>query len=652
MGVIVKIQCLLLAALAAIPLPARAESPPQFEPVIVTATRSAQPVNRLPAALIVITREDIERSGATQLAEVLRGRGGVEVIDAFGDGTRVLVGLRGFGENAHANTLILVDGRRLNNPDLAAPDLNAIALQDIERIEIVQGSVGALLGDQAVGGVINIITREAGEPGAFLHASGGSYAQAGVRGAASGRWGGAGVRVAAQGRRSDNYREHNALESENVSGRGDFSLGRGAGFVAFQAADERLETPGALLAAEMQADRRQAHPDFQGDYTDTQTGAASAGLRQAFARHWAFELDASHRQTDGRFRLSFRGAPATQDATQDRRVTALAPRLTASLPWAGDLLILTAGVDAQRADYHLLSSIGPQSNDQVLLDGYAQAVMPLPGRIEATAGARLARVENRLADNFVFPAGGEINDGEDALALGLAWRAAAGVRTFARFDENFRFPRTDEYFGSTFTPGVVTLRTQTGRSYEAGADWTGAHARASALLYRLALRDEIVFDPTSFVNANLDTTRRDGVLVEATLTPAAAVELAASYTYIDAQVRSGSLTGKAVPLVARHVGRAALRYAPGPAWNLHLELLGAGARAFAGDFDNSLARLPGFAVANLAARYRPSRWHVEARLNNVADREYVELGAETFTGEPSYFPSPGRNGWLGAGIEF
>lgn len=640
-----------LAALAAAPVFARAETPPQFEPVIVTATRSAQLVNRLPAALIVITREDIERSGATHLAEVLRGRGGIEVVDAFGDGSRTLVGLRGFGENAHANTLILVDGRRLNNPDLAAPDLNAIALQDVERIEIVQGSVGALLGDQAVGGVINIITREA-EPGAFLQASGGSYAQAGVRGAAGGRWGDTGLRVAGQGRRTDNYREHNALEAENFSGRGDFPLGRGNAFVEVQAADERLETPGALFAAEMAADRRQSHPDFQGDYADTQTGAASAGLQQALGRHWAFELDASHRETDGRFRLSFRGFPATQDATQDRRITALAPRLTASLPVRSGALVLTAGVDAQRADYHLRSSIGPQSNDQTLLDGYAQAVVPLGLGLEAAAGARLARVENQLADNFVFPAGGEINDAEDALALGLTWRAAAGVRSFVRFDENFRFPRTDEYFGSTFTPGLVTLRTQKGRSYEAGAEWTGAQARASALLYRLALRDEIVFDPTAFVNANLDTTRRDGLLVEAGLTPVEAIELSASYTYVDAQVRSGTLAGKAVPLVARHVGRAALHYAPAAAWNVHAEILGAGARAFAGDFDNSLPKLPGYAVVNVAARYRPSRWHVEARLNNVGGREYVELGAETFTGEPSYFPSPGRNGWLGMGIEF
>lgn len=641
-----------LAALAVAPALARADTPPQLDPVIVTATRSAQPVNRLPAALIVITREDIERSGAIHLTEVLRGRGGIEVIDAFGDGSRALVGLRGFGENAHANTLILVDGRRLNNPDIAAPDLNAIALQDVERIEIVQGSVGALLGDQAVGGVVNIITRDAGAPGAFLQASGGSYAQAGVRGAASGRWGDSGLRIAGQGRRTDNYREHNALEAENFSARGDFPLAGGSAFVEVQAADERLETPGALFADEMEADRRQSHPDFRGDYADTQTGAASAGLHQPLGRHWALEFDASHRETDGRFRLSFRGFPATQDATQDRRITALAPRVTASLPVRAGALVLTAGVDAQRADYHLLSSFGPQSNDQTLLDGYAQAVVPLGLGLEATAGARLARVENQLADNFVFPAGGEINDAEDALALGLTWHAAKGVRGFLRFDENFRFPRADEYFGSTFTPGVVTLRTQKGRSYEAGAEWTGARTRASALLYRLALRDEIVFDPTVFVNANLDDTRRDGLLVEAGLVPVEAVELSASYTYVDAQVRSGTLAGKAVPLVARHVGRVALRYAPVAAWNLHAEILGAGARAFAGDFDNSLPRLPGYAVVNVAARYRPSRWHVEARLNNIAGRDYVELGAETFGGEASYFPSPGRNGWLGMGIEF
>ncbi|MFA7592969.1 MAG: TonB-dependent receptor plug domain-containing protein, partial [Thiohalobacteraceae bacterium] len=131
----------------------------RLEPVVVSATRSLQSSVPTPAAISIIDRTEIEASGALQITEVLRGRGGVQLSDPYGDGSRAVIGMRGFGENAAANTLILVDGRRLNNSDLAAPDLNSIALKDVERIEIIHGSAGVLFGDQAVGGVINIITR-------------------------------------------------------------------------------------------------------------------------------------------------------------------------------------------------------------------------------------------------------------------------------------------------------------------------------------------------------------------------------------------------------------------------------------------------------------------------------------------------------------
>ncbi|HMV72169.1 MAG TPA: Plug domain-containing protein, partial [Pseudomonadales bacterium] len=118
-----------------------------IEQIVVTGLRAEQLVLDTPAAISVITREDIERSGALTIADVLRGRAGLQIRDTIGDGARgIVVSMRGFGENAVNNTLVLVDGRRLNNPSLAAPDLGSIALADIERIEVLQGGAGVLFG--------------------------------------------------------------------------------------------------------------------------------------------------------------------------------------------------------------------------------------------------------------------------------------------------------------------------------------------------------------------------------------------------------------------------------------------------------------------------------------------------------------------------
>ena len=94
----------------------------RIEQIIVSGVRTEQPALNSPAAVSVITREDIERSGALTVAEALRGRAGLQIRDTIGDGGRgVVVSMRGFGENAPNNTLVLVDGRRLNNPTLAGP---------------------------------------------------------------------------------------------------------------------------------------------------------------------------------------------------------------------------------------------------------------------------------------------------------------------------------------------------------------------------------------------------------------------------------------------------------------------------------------------------------------------------------------------------
>ena len=141
--------------------------------VIVTATRSPYSIQRVPATLRVISQEDIQNSAAHNVADLLRNQGTVQVRDSMGNGRDARLSLRGFG--ASANALVLVDGRKLNNSDLGGPDLTAVALSDVERIEILEGGAGALYGDQAVGGVINIITRKVSKRQGQVVAGRGSY---------------------------------------------------------------------------------------------------------------------------------------------------------------------------------------------------------------------------------------------------------------------------------------------------------------------------------------------------------------------------------------------------------------------------------------------------------------------------------------------
>ena len=118
------------------------------------------------ASTTVITSTDIERNPGVTIQDLLSRQPGIQVRSLFGgvNGAASTVDLRGFGATASNNTLVLINGRRINDLDLAGVDLSTLPRESIDHIEITRGNSGAVLyGDGAVGGVINIVTKTGGE---------------------------------------------------------------------------------------------------------------------------------------------------------------------------------------------------------------------------------------------------------------------------------------------------------------------------------------------------------------------------------------------------------------------------------------------------------------------------------------------------------
>ena len=264
--------------------------PAQLDTVVVSAQRSEQSNTSIPGSITVISSADIERSGAISLDQVLRGQGGIQIRDLVGDGTGFTVGMRGFGATAGSNTLLLIDGRRLNNPDLASPEFNSIHLKDIERIEIIQGSAGTLFGDQAVGGVINIITKTPKDQHAYAKLTTASYDNNSLSAGISNKLdNGVSYRLSAVTRSADNYRDSNEVEYENLLGRIDYESGDGNVFFEYQNINENAQRPGGLFAADFALDRRA--PRFLTDFGNTDTASARLGLSYALNDNWQLEAE-------------------------------------------------------------------------------------------------------------------------------------------------------------------------------------------------------------------------------------------------------------------------------------------------------------------------------------------------------------------------
>ncbi len=623
-------------------------NPPAFEQVVVTATRSEQTSIDIPATIVVINAAEIQHSGAQTLPDLLRSRAGIQVQDVVGAGSRgTTLVMRGFGSNAANNTLILLDGEKLNNPSLAAPDLSSIALSDIDRIEIVQGSAGVLFGDQATGGVINIITKRPRQREINLEAGRGSLGWESYRASiGEGFDNGIAYRLSAEHRLADNYRDNNNSNYSNVNFGGSYTRENVRLFAEAQQVNDDLHLPGALDPAQIEQDRRQTDAANSNDFSDRDTHRYRVGSAITLNPQWQFAIEYSYRDMDGKGALY--ATPFTEAVT----TKALTPRLLGNFATPFGATLLTLGYDQYDSSYHYGSSYYPKNAAQTLRDEYAQLIVPIYTDLTATVGGRASHAEqsnhlDQLSES----------DKKFASSYGLSYQATAHWRIFARKDNSFRWANADE--NASTLPGVDFLKPQTGDSRELGTEWHTDKLLATATLYRLYTDNELVYDPAENsgmgANINLPRSRRDGVNAEMQWTTTDTVSLRASAGYVDAEVTSGNYKGETVPFVAKYIGSAGIDWQIVHDIDIYFDAQYTGRRYRSGDDPNLFGELGGYTVYNANLRWQYQHVYATLRINNIASKKY-----EGFTGVSisSYgnsfyaYPAAERQAFLTVGYRF
>ena len=156
--------------------------------VVVTATRTEMPNDQLSTATSVYTRKDIERLQVQSLPDLLKGTSGVDIVQSGGYGKVSSIYMRG---NNSTSVLVLIDGIKVGSATTGTSPIEFIPIDSIERVEIIKGPQSSLYGSEAMGGVIQIITRKGAEtekPSISLEAGGGSYNTYKTAGTVSGKW--------------------------------------------------------------------------------------------------------------------------------------------------------------------------------------------------------------------------------------------------------------------------------------------------------------------------------------------------------------------------------------------------------------------------------------------------------------------------------
>jgi len=588
----------------------------KVETVYVSATRSETLEVPVAAQIKVIDADQIRVSGASTIAEVLRTQAGIQIQDADGSGGRnVTVSMRGFSATAGNNTLILVDGRKLNNPSLAGPALNTVALSDIERIEIIQGSAGVLYGDQAVGGVINVITKRA-KAGEF---KGSVSAQAGTgnlenytANISQGFANGLNYSLSAQKRNADNYRDNNESGITNVLGNIGFDFEGGRVFIESQKINDDLRLAGSLSDAQAVIDPRQTNSP--NGYSNQDTDLKRIGGDVTVVDGWKIIAEYADRDETGDYNF---GYPSEKTTHYSMRVKNFSPRVVGNIKTANGDAILTVGYDGVKSDYESNNTYVPLTSYQKVEGYYAQLVYPLLDKLTATLGTRYSSVDdvNHLTN--------KTNDKDlQASEFGLNYNLGNGWSIFSRYAESFRFANADENNAVPF--GIEFLKAQTGDSVDFGTAWKGEQASVSYSIYSMRVDDEIMFDAFNYTNINLPKSERKGFIFDGDTQLSEQIALRANYTYTDAELRSGLLKGKDVPFVAQNAGNVGIVFSFVQNLTVLFDANYVGSRYLVGDDENLMPKVDSVTLFNANVLWDFKSIELGARVKNITNEKYSD----------------------------
>lgn len=651
----------------------------RLDDVVVTASRLSDRIAGSSAT--VITARDIERSPGRTIPEILSVEAGIRFTDLYGsnNGAGQTIDVRGFGEPATANTLILINGRRLTDLDLAAVDFSSIPLASIERIEILRGNLGSVLyGGGAQGGVINIITK--------TDSARGMHGDVKVQyGSDDFRWasfsasqGAEAYSVSVFGNyvSSDGYRENNDLKQKNLTTELRRHGDQGDLFVHLDLDNQRLGLPGGRIVDPSTGQNDLANPkeaQTPNDFAFQNGTALVLGGNFEWTDSVEFVLDASVRRKDQD--SDFRN----QDQSRDTVLTTwgLTPRINLDTLVFDNGLSGTMGLDVYYVDYNSDRKRNPQSAPFTRVKGrqssfaiYAQNTLEVTPGFSITGGARLERI-NFTAGDTAFPNNpGSFGfpqttfrpsltdiDVEYAWNLGFDYDLGKNFDLYGHVGRGYRTPTIDERSGTAFALNTFELDNQLSQEVEAGFRGGFGGVNVDFRTFFMKTKNEIRFDPddsTTFgANENVDPIHRYGLEASAGAKPLEGLSLNGNLTLMRARFASGQFRGKDVPLVPSAV------LSGGLSWNildwltLDTTLTYEDDRRLVNDeaATGSFPKLSGYTVwdLKLGGSYKSLQW--SAAIQNLLDEDYQNFGtaSDTTPGRFSVQTLPGRTFMLSIG---
>ena len=660
-----------------------------LDEIIVSASRTSN--QQTAQATVIITRDSIDRSTANNLPDLLRQVAGIQIRQLFGSGNaQATVDLGGFGPQAGQNSLILIDGQRQNDIDLSATDIGGISLDNIERIEIIKGSGGVLYGAGAVGGSINIITRNTvrnetiaklgiGNHGAKEASLRHDFATNEVKGQAF-----------FSHSQTDGYRDNNALRRIETGGKAQYDINPNNQLYVNLLAnrqDSGLPGPRRVVrpgTTQFGTPINQLKDDPRGatsttDYADTERYQALIGWRITNNVNTTSIIE-------GGYRLKQQEALVGSFVETNLGTLFFSPRVERTHQLGKVNGHLTLGIDMTRSDYDSNRQASKQSPTIHALDVSAKSTSIYAfetlqwNQTKLSMGARQSRntinardIYDPIADNpngaddclpdfsnfpsCFFPDGqaaplnqtlkGDLYEVAISQALSNATDVGVG------FSKSLRLPTVDDIFQGfgpespfnssfrAFTP----LKAQTGKNITAFFDHRIGKSSIRLEGYEHRLKNELYFNSALFANENLGNTKRRGMNMTVSSEVTKNININTSYSYQQARFADGPNAGNDIPLVAKHLAQVSLNHTLSKQWQWGISSIYTGQRRFDNDESNTFSeQIPSMLRHDAKVVFKHGSITVTGSVRNLTnEKDHFEFGVRSGTdGIFNAFPLPGR----------
>jgi vitamin B12 transporter len=576
--------------------------------IVVTATRIPTPEAELASSVTVVTADEIAVQQRRTFADVLRTIPGLNVVQQGGPGSVTSVFMRGTNSN---HTKVLIDGIDVSDPSNAnaAFDFGQLLSADIERVEVLRGPQSGLYGSDAIGGVINVITRSGSGP---------------MKAAAS-----------VEGGTFNSFNQTAGLS-------GSLDAFHYAANVAHLHSGATPITPLDLLAP-----GEQRHDDSYDNFTvSTKLGL---DLTRSFDLGLVTRYTSTHLHYTGEDFSTFPALPAAEQS--ESNTDQYYGRVTAHLTSLEGALNQTLGVAFLRNQTATLQPQIPESLNtgervkvdwqgavrlagaETLLLGVEDArdeiSQPLSASMRIDSG--YAELQSRLGEHWFSALNVRYDDndrfgGKVTYRIAPAWvSAATATKLKASIGTGFKAPTLSELF-QDFAPFFFAnpdLRPESSVGYDAGVEQglAGNRLRVGATYYHNRIRDLITTDVTGTTWANVGRATTDGVESFIACQPVGPLTLRVDYTYTQA---TDDVLQQELLRRPRHKGTLNATWQATDALLLNVNVLALSGWVD-GNRDFSIPRLdaPGYTTVNLAAAFDVTRaLTVFGRVDNLFDRHY------------------------------